>query len=69
MPSGDGLGTASLATATDKLLYDGNAGEARIIRAYYGISTGATGTPGVPVTGDQLGGAYSGQVQLRIVQR
>ena len=69
MPAGDGLGTASLATATDKLIYDGNAGEARIVRAYYGISTGATGTPGSPVTGDQLGGPYSGQVQLTLVQR
>jgi hypothetical protein len=70
IPSGDGYGTASLATVTDKLIWDGNSGQARIVRAYYGIETGDSGISGsAPVTGDQLGGGYSGQVELTLVQR
>ncbi|MFC1514878.1 hypothetical protein ACFL5X_03155 [Candidatus Omnitrophota bacterium] len=69
MPGGDNYGTPGLAVTTNKLLYDGNSGLARIARAYYGLSTGEPGTPGSPVTGDQLSGTYTGNVIITLVQR
>jgi hypothetical protein len=69
MPAADALGTASVAVVADKLVYDGNSGESRIVRAYYGLATGEAGTPGDPITGDQPSGLYSGEVVVTLVQR
>lgn len=69
MPAQDSLGTASLAVGTNKVIYNGNAGIAKIVRAYYGLATGASGEPtgAVPITGDQPSGTYSGTITFSVV--
>lgn len=66
MPSGDSLGTSGLAVATNKVIYNGNSGKTRIIRAYYGLATGEPGKPGKPITGDQPSGTYTGTVTFTV---
>ncbi len=66
MPAGDSLGEAGLAAQGERIVYDSNSGKSRIIRVYYGISTGEPGTPGEPITGDQPAGNYSGTVAFTL---
>lgn len=66
-PSPDSLGTPGSAVATDKVIYQGNSGVARIVRAYYGLATGEPGTPGEPITGNQVAGTYTGTVTITLV--
>ncbi|MBD3264720.1 MAG: hypothetical protein GF375_06430 [Candidatus Omnitrophica bacterium] len=69
MPSGDSLGSSTLAVGTNKVIYNGNAGLARIVRAYYGLATGAGGDPAgsEPITGDQPSGTYNGTITFSVV--
>ena len=68
-PAGDSEGEASLAAVTGHVIYNGNSGEARIVRAYYGIATDAPGEPAgaEPITGDQTAGTYTGTVTFSLV--
>ncbi len=66
IPSGDSVGNASLAAGGEKIIYDSNSGKSRIVRVYYGISTGEPETPGEPITGDQPAGNYSGTVAFTL---
>ena len=69
MPSGDSLGSAALAVGVNKVIYTGNAGLSRIVRAYYGLATGDSGEPSgaEPITADQVSGTYSGTVTFSVV--
>ncbi len=73
MPAGDSLGSEGSAVAQNKVVYNGNSGQARIIRAYYSLppKTAGGGDPfpghtSIPL--DQAPGTYSGQVTLTIAQ-
>ncbi len=69
MPSGDSLGSTTLAVGTSKVIYNGNSGLSRIVRAYYGLSTGADGEPtgAEPITADKVSGTYTGTVTFSVV--
>ena len=69
MPSGDSFGAKGLAYATNKVIYNGNSGLSRIVRAYYGLATGDSGEPSgaEPITGDQLSGTYAGTITFSVV--
>ncbi|MDD4183353.1 MAG: hypothetical protein PHT53_06000 [Candidatus Omnitrophica bacterium] len=69
MPAGDSLGSASLSYGTNKVIYNGNSGESRIIRSYYGLSTGAAGEPtgALPITTSKPAGTYTGTVTFSVV--
>lgn len=69
MPSGDSIGSKTLALGTNKVIYNGNSGLTRIVRAYYGLATGESGEPSgsEPITGDQVSGTYSGTVTFSVV--
>ena len=69
IPDGDSYGVAGLACSTNKVIYNGNSGKTRIARAYYGLATGDTDEPAgaEPITGDQLTGAYSGEITFSVV--
>ncbi len=69
MPTGDSLGSADLAVGVNKVIYNGNAGNSRIVRSYYGLATGASGEPtdAEPITGDQVSGTYDGTVTFSVV--
>jgi len=69
IPSGDSFGTKSLALGTNKVIYNGTSGLARIARAYYGLATGEPGEPSgaEPITGDQVSGTYAGTVTFSVV--
>ncbi|MBU0896051.1 MAG: hypothetical protein KKB76_00300 [Candidatus Omnitrophica bacterium] len=66
MPSGDSLGQEGLAAQGERIIYNSNSGESKIIRAYYGLSTGEEGKPGEPITGDRHAGSYSGAVAFTL---
>ena len=68
-PVGDIVASQDLAVGSNLTIYTSNAGLSRIVRAYYGLSTGAAGEPSgaVPITSDQLSGTYSGTVTFSIV--
>ncbi len=68
MPAGDSFTATSLAFATNKVIYNGNAGVPRIVRAYYGLATGAPGEPAgsAPIT-DKPAGTYNGTVTFSVV--
>jgi hypothetical protein len=69
MPAGDSLGVASLSYGANKVIYNGNAGESRIVRSYYGIATGAPGEPtgAQPITSNKPAGTYTGTVTFSVV--
>ena len=69
MPGGDSLGSASLAVGVNKVIYNGNAGLSRIVRAYYGLATGAASEPAgaEPITADQVSGTYTGTITFSVV--
>ena len=69
IPSGDSYGAKDLALGTNKVIYNGTAGLARIARAYYGLATGETGEPSgaEPITGDQISGTYAGTITFSVV--
>lgn len=69
MPAGDSLGSASLSLGTNRIIYNGVAGQTRIVRAYYGIATGAAGEPtgAQPVTTNQPAGTYTGTIIFSVV--
>lgn len=69
MPAGDSLGPAALSYGTNKVIYNGNSGESRIIRSYYGLATGAAGEPtgALPITTSKQAGTYTGTVTFSVV--
>lgn len=69
MPAGDTVGSHTLSVGANKVVYNGNAGLSRIVRAYYGLSNGdGSGPAGAqPITGDQLSGTYSGTITFSVV--
>lgn len=69
IPTGDSVGSADLAVGANKVIYNGNAGLARIVRAYYGLATGETGEPSgaEPIVGDQVSGTYNGTITFSVV--
>lgn len=69
MPAGDSLGPAALSFGTNRIIYNGNAGQSRIVRAYYGLSTGAAGEPAgaQPITVDTPSGTYTGTITFSVV--
>jgi hypothetical protein len=69
MPAGDSLGTAALSFGTNKIIYNGNSGLSRIVRSYYGLSTGAPGEPtgSLPITTNKPSGTYNGTVTFSVV--
>ncbi|MBU1367765.1 MAG: hypothetical protein KJ711_08125, partial [Candidatus Omnitrophica bacterium] len=66
MPSGDSLGQEGLAAQGERIIYSSNSGKSKIVRAYYGLSTGEEGKPGKPVTGEHQAGNYSGAVAFTL---
>lgn len=72
-PMSGTLGTPGTAVATNKTLYDsGTTGASRVIGAYYGIppykADGTAPFPGhTPISVDEAGGSYSGNVQFSLV--
>ena len=69
LPGGDSLGSAQLSFGAGKVIYNGNAGLSRRVRAYYGIATGAAGEPAgaEPITTNKLAGTYTGTVTFSVV--
>jgi hypothetical protein len=69
MPAGDSLGAASLSYGTNKVIYNGDSGQSRIVRSYYGIATGAAGEPtgALPFTIGKPAGTYAGTVTFSVV--
>lgn len=66
LPSGDSIGPEGLAAGGERIVYSSNSGKSRIVRAYYGLSTGEEGKPGEPVTGEHKAGNYSGAVAFTL---
>jgi len=66
IPAGDSYGTAGLAASGEKVVYDSGTGQSRIVRAYYGLSTGEPGKPGEAISGDYPAGTYSGSVSFTL---
>lgn len=71
MPSEDSYGAKTLALGDNKVVYNGNSGKSRIVRARYGLATGDSGEPSgaEPITGDQLSGTYTGTITFSVVLR
>lgn len=69
LPAGDSIGAKSLSYGTNKVIYNGNSGESRIARSYYGLATGAAGEPAgsLPITTNKPAGTYTGTVTFSVV--
>ena len=69
IPAGDSVGPATLSFGTNKHIYDSTSGLSRIVRAYYGLATGAPGEPtgSAPITTNKLSGTYSGSITFSVV--